>query len=549
VGEALNALRGECPWLSVDDDGSLNRPRIFHSLYEPLWPQVFGAASGRPTRTAVLSPYFDAKPDILGHHVPGLAGAPVTIYSQKGPRSLSPAWQAHANAHPSVALYFTDYGEANKPRVLHAKAVVVATPDESLLAFGSANFTRAGWCSHRGTGNVETVLRVRGLPPEFDAVGLFDPRGARRSPRPDEFVGQSSPTVHAPPPELRLLDAWLDDQALALAVDPPDAAILRWEAEISTKSGDPMRIALGCEAHDRLTARLDAATVARCARGATTVRVRATPAAGVALSSNLVFLVQLEDPIIGRAARIERRIRDAQQDSQQFAAVLDELTASGEDEALRRFFLSCDLRLGDAGRSGFLARLPTIGDDAGRRLDAAVSMNYGAHHDPAQEFVETHLKRLRRHAQAPTVAAAPRFMTIAHNVAIVQSWQFAGMLASFEAKPLRRPAEQWKRDRTHLNAVLEHFGALLALVARTYLAKLGRSRELEENLEWTGGLAGLQVRAAEFLQARDRFAALSVQVHTPAGRRPVPFFATDLLEDGEWRAWTREVTGDARRLV
>lgn len=550
VVAAYQALRDECPWLTADDDGSRTRPRILHSLREPLWSQVFGEQRGQAARCAVLSPYFDARPELLGHHLAqDLAGARVTIYSQKGPRSLSPAWQAHADAHPSVELYFTRPGEDDRPRTLHAKAVLVATPREAVLAFGSANFTRAGWCTHQRTGNVETVLAIRGLPPDFDVTGLFDPSGTRKPPAPDELIGGAGPPPTASPaPALHLLDAWYDEPVLVLAV-LPGPAIARWEAELSPREGDPARVVLTSEADGRRTCRLDPALAARCARGATTVRLLATTAAGAELVSNPVYLVQLQDPVIGRAARLDRRIREAQQDSEHFAAVLQELAVAGDLAALRRFFRCCDLRLGDRRGSVFVPRTQVSADAPRRRFEAPAPVIHAELHDAAQAFFEAHLARLRRHAQAPEVAAAPRFMAIAHDLAIVQAWRLDGVFADLQKSPRRKTADQWKHDRGLLNAILGGFRDLLALLARVYLPKLKPHPASPDPCAWADDVAGLQSHAHELLRTRARFDAVPVRVPTPMGPRPAPFFATDVLEVGHWRTWTREVTDDARRLA
>lgn len=543
VRDALERMCRECGWLTAVDDGSPTRPRILHSLTQPLWPQVRGALRGPPVRCSVLSPYFDAAPRILDELAPDLADAQVHILTQSGPWSLSPRWLAHPTVGDGrTALHVTTFGEVSKPRALHAKAVLLADADEALLAYGSANFTIAGWCSHQGTGNVETVLRVRGLPSDLDVTGWFDPRAGQRLASTEDLIGGTDPPpVRPPPPALRLIEASLDEQTLRLCMEPMAAQDVRWAAVLLPSEGEPIRVSLAPGRDDAPTAPLDAGAVARCTRGVTIVQMLGSPPAGATLTSNQVFLLQLRELGGGRAARIERRIQEAQEDPEAFAAVLDELTGEGDLEGLRRLFWCCELRIGGGGRTVFLARGPVTGDRRGDMHPSPDLAKCLAVYDQAREFVETHLHRLHRHAQNPAVAALPRYVMVARSVAVVLAWQLGVLLADLKRRPLRRNAEQWGVDRKLLNACVQDFARLISILRHHYLPKLRQQLGQEAlPLEWQDCAATLHRHAEEFMQTRKRIDTLGLRIKAPMGVL-ARFFQADILEDTQWRTWVREL--------
>src|SRR5205085_491866 len=70
------------------------------------------------------------------------------------------------------------YMDEGHEQQLHAKALAIETASEVVLAFGSANFTRAGLFLDARHGNVELLLVVRGLRrADFDPATVFDPDG------------------------------------------------------------------------------------------------------------------------------------------------------------------------------------------------------------------------------------------------------------------------------------------------------------------------------------------------------------------------------------
>lgn len=542
--EAMEDTRGACPWLPLADDGDTIRPRILHSLDRPLWPQLRAGLPSPVTRCVVLSPYFDAGPRILEQLAPDLGDAPVSLYTQPGPRSLSTRWRTSPKLASLPALRVIPGA-----RTLHAKAILLAHAGETTLAFGSANFTRAGWCGDQSTGNIETVLRVRGLPSAYDVAALFDPRGEARDATDDDLIASPPPPPTRPPAAaIRLLDVRIDGLALHLDLDPVDYAIAHWIVELSPHEGPDVLLALAQPTSSRLTTALDPVIVARCARGATTARLNGTTSAGLDLLSNRVFVTQLQDAGTHRVARMDRKIHEAQASAGHFAIVLDELAAAGDLGDLERFFRCCDLRLGDSSRA-FTSRVQVTGDpDSRPPLDARVLAVCADLHEPAKAFVDTHLKRLYRHAQDPTVDALPRFTTIARILAHTLAWQVGVLLAGLAAPPCRRHPQQWRRDRDRFNACLTRFQALYVLLAEQYLPSLSpRFAPEPPPTDLHTALAALAAYAAVLLETRDKFDSLRVTVSgssTLAG-----FFPQDLLEDGQWRAWTREVEAAVRRFA
>lgn len=553
VFEALQTLSAACPWLPQNDDGSPTRPRILHSLDAPLWRQIRGPLAGPVERCAVLSPYFDATPAILDTIARDVAGGQVSIFTQAGPAGMSSQWLAHPSIGRGTQVFVTTHGSVDRPRALHAKAVLLAGPHEAVLAYGSANFTRAGWLSTPRDGNIETVLRLRGLPPSCDISELFDPLGLKHPAEAAELSQEVEPPPGRPArTPVNLVDAGLDGRDLTICFEPPDSVVVRWSAELTPHAHPALTVPLARGRQDLLAATLAADAVARCANGTTLVRLLAHTASGPPLVSNSVFLVQLQDPTTGRSARFDRRLREAQQDPERFAAVLHEMSAKSDSDELKRFLWACDMTIG-AGRrlAPGLRRERPFDLDSMRRLGARNLAICVTVHEAAQSFIQRHVRRLEHHAREPSLATIPRFMKIARDVAEVARVQIARLLAGLQHHDDRMNAETWRRLREFFNYYLRAFSDLLVLVVRRYFVELKRHHPPKEvAADLAPDLGPLRELADDLLQTRERLDACGVTVLTPSGPKPAPFFAADVLgsEHGQWNTWTRELKHDRAAL-
>lgn len=533
--ETMRQLVLDCPWLAGDDgDDRATGVSVLHNLDEPLWPQILRQLDAPVQAAHVLSPYFDAEPAIIDDISASIGETPVTVYTERAFSTMTPRWLDRSEvATGQWKILVTSY-EDEKPQRLHAKALALCSQTQTLVAYGSANFTRAGLMSTPSDGNVEAMVVVEGLPPDLAIAELFDPQGRARAAEPKDLCAEPK---YTPPAsgrfEIRLVEAALDDGMLIVTVDglPRDVETLVAAVQLSMRTADrfPLMADVGCSNPWR--AKVPDKLLRAYAGESASVIVEARMGDGRRLNSNPLFLTNLQEAPTGRARRDMRRVREAQQSAAYFDTVLGELLAREDDDALIRFLSLCNIHLveGERGPTPRKPKGPWGGSD-GRVVGKRSLQLFTTVHDAARSFIERHLRRLRRQVSTPSLGAVPSVMHLARAVTGVIAAQLDRLMSGLEATERLR-ADRWSKLRDLAAPYVADFEACLSMVTTDYLAAV-RSR-----------FGGNEV-GARALPDVQPLLAIADSVFAIAGRlergapkvltedrcvRPAPFFDRDLL--------------------
>lgn len=546
--EALHELDVDCPWLAQADDPAPRRPRILHNLETPLWDQVRAALLGDPIRLTALSPFFDADPRAV---LDAMTGAPTltraAVYTDRDANTMPASWLDHPSfARGTTTVYLTRFGDEQNRR-LHAKALALAGRDQTVLAFGSANLSRAAWLATPANGNIETVLCLCDLPADWDADALMNPHGVQQ-----EATSADLPTDAAPPPgpgehvAVRLVEASLDRDELRLVVAGLPAHPPELRAELSFGAARSTTVVLRSLDDAILHAALTPELSATCSRGMTTLRIAGPEDSG--FFSNWVVLIQPPKLRSGGEFQLARKIRDAQRGPDRFIAVLEELLQRGDDD-LARFLRMFDVYI----RGGSLPVVHQLGvgwSFAPRPLSARTFEFLAALGDVVADWFARHLRRIDNHV--PDLEAAPRFLFAVRAVAGLACQWRDRLLANLDPRdPAKRAvltSERWAKLRKHLNTSLHAFCAVMSSLER-WIVRLVKNHGRAAVQAAIGEHAAiLREHAATSLALPEGIAALKLYVHNGDRLVRANFFPSDILDAGQWTQWRRRVEAAIGRL-
>lgn len=553
--QALAELVTECPWLANAVDGRPRRPRLLSNLERPLWGQLVSALPGELRSWTALSPYFDADPRSA---LDTMTSAPTlrhaTIYTERGSDAIMPAtWLEHpAIKSERLELCLTTFG-GEHPRRLHAKALALTSTKSAVLAFGSANLSRAAWLATPADGNIETVLRLCDIPADFDFDALMNPLGRRELAELEDLPRVAAPTsVSTAGHVVRLAEAARDAGELVLSASGVPVPHLTLEAELFTAAGSLILRPLRPQSGGVWCASLDAGTITACARATIVVQVRGLAAAGAPFTSNLVVLAQPVSSRDSHQRRLDRELLDALQGPDRFAAVLRELLRRGEDDELVRFLGSFNVVI----HGGALPRIqPSTPNQSSEphALRARRPMLSASLHAAACECLARHIRRVERHA--PDLASVPRLMFVARSVAVLACDLVERVLESLSppglgrGKPLVITADWWTMIRKFLNNYLGAFSELCGSLERCieYLVKRHGHTVIAAELGEHAGPLRACARTMMAVPGRIAECRIVVRVSDDRGAQ-APFFASDILGVAQWRMWCGRVEAAMNRL-
>jgi hypothetical protein len=550
VESNLGELLAEVPWAGAETLATPPRVRLIHDLDRPLLDQICEGISGSIDELLVVSPYFDPEPHLLNECIARLRPRSLAIHTQNALTTMTEAWVRHPALQKQGALRFCTWQDADHVQNLHAKAIALVYGDHVRVAYGSANFTRAGLRSTPLNGNVElavvTDLPRRGL----SLAELFDPGDSATS-GPLRSAHQE-PTPPPPPRTLRLMEASLEEQRMTCAVEGPSTA--RLTAVLAFRDGASARVPLSA-AVTGWTATVAEEVESRCAMGSTVVRVELA-ADGTLVTSNAVLLVNLKDLDTGACSRRERRVREAQRSAEQFATALTDILNSGDQDALFSFLSYCDIRLvgGIRGMAPGRERPPLAQLQAQlRELGARNLREYADVHEAAVGFCERHLARLQRHALAPTLESVPACLHLSRAVAHVLFSQTERLVSGLEAGAVLDP-DTWHQHRTRLDRYLTLYLELLRILHLEWLPELVEAypgATLREVLS-AADLDALAEFRTGFRSVRDRVERCRtgpVRIRTLVGRLvEPPVYDDNVIAPRAWTRWSDAVGTHGRAV-
>lgn len=541
----LRELLGEADWLSVEGGPSSGPLRLIHSLSRPIWDQLVEDLDGHVDSLHVLSRFFDATPSPLSRVCATVAPKRIVLWTQNGRTTMTPAWFEHELVRNGIAtIRSVHISDDNHPQPLHAKAIVIRQGARSRLAFGSANFTTSGLLSAASNANVEVMLVLDDFrATEEDVARLFDPCECARGLTKGELVTESREPLPPSAPfgdvevheAVLLQDRHLECRCTFHKTPMASEAMI---GVLAAVDGGARRIQLIRSTHG-LTAVLDENDASRCADATTVFYVEYGTQC-----SNRVLLTNLRDMASGRSQRRERRVREAQRSAAQFAAMLEELLATDDSEALKSFLTYCNIHMVEESRPFVprMARPQILPVDHWRSLGVRNLHEYATLHEAALGFCERHLFRMKRHCRRASLAGIPNFMHMALSIARVMDAQVERLLVGLESVEHPLTVNEWHGHRGRLDAYLEIFRKTVELTHAQYVISLAR-RFPESAIAGAlrSDLEPARVLSERFLQVRSRVKAciaknLRVRVSGLQNVEP-PLFPHDLLGAG-WVNWS-----------
>lgn len=487
----LQDMAREAPWLDPHDGqntGTLEGVALLDNLETPLWEQIVARISAPVETIYLLSRYFDSTPRILDELQENLRPSKIKIFTQNGITNLTSVWLKHPSVKDgSTEIYLCRYADEEHAQPLHAKAIIIEAGKERFFAFGSANFTTAALLKTARTGNVETLLLLSGahasgvkaeqlLDPDRTAVRLRDEAALQSSPGEDETVGRAR---H----DIRLFEATLNGDRLNVRADVPTIfETTDLQAILSSQNGLEERLAITHQHEQKYGTGVSPEVKRRLGESSTTLRIEAYEGDDKVGDSNAVLVANLLSTENDRPVRRERHIKEAQQSSAQFFAVLSDLLQGDDEQALLTFLSYCNIPVGGISRAPVIRHMkPTWDGGAGMRSLGERNLKvYLDLHQATLDFFDRHFRRLQRHVASRSPEGIANFMHIFLAMGGVLRAQMERITQGLESKNSPLTTKEWFDCRNGINVYFGRFKLMMDCLWKDYLSPMLRQNELME---------------------------------------------------------------------
>ena len=548
----LQALQRDAPWLSHHaDTGALTGIRFIHNLDTPIWDQLVSYTTAPVNAVFVLSRYFDSEPGLITQLDTELSPRRIVIFTQNGITTLSPAWLRHPLAREgTVRIMMCTYGDEDHRSPLHAKAIALQTDKECVLAFGSANFTTPALFRTAEQGNIEVLIVIRAAAKHLNIETLFDPDGSS-SELTDESHLQSAtqqdPYQVTETYSFRLLEATLIEQTMILVIDGLDDDHHEGLCARLGFDDDSGRSLVVAKENDQYVALCSGDIVKRLGESSTVVQIEASRDDGAVVRSNPVLVTNLIDIQSGQSLRRERQIRGAEQSTEQFLVVLQELISLGDEHDLLVFLNYCDIPIAEAIRppSVRAARPVWDGGKGMRHLGHKNLIVFVDVHDAALHFVDHHIRKLKHHVNYGSINGVSNFMHILLAIGSVIRSQLDRLLEGLEAARQPISVHDWFTYRQFIDLYCQRFESALQCLRHDYLPRVAKdygANEVAKRLD--SELAHLDELGAQVLGFHSRLESLrgsTMRVGTPSGALVTPQYFECILNEMRWPVFAESV--------
>jgi hypothetical protein len=553
----LDDMEAEAQWLSAEEEGEGDDYEFLHNLDEPLWDQIVSRVTAPVETLSVVSRYFDKSPAIIDKLYNRLKPKRIKIFTQNNTTTLTAEYLEHPLVKKgTVEIYLCAYKDVSNKKEqsqrLHAKALAVETPEETLLAFGSANCTSPGLLRTADNGNVETMLLLRGLTKRSLKVDkLFDPEQTAARLRDMESLQTDKRKPPLPPVrrEITLCEVNLETKTVKIrAVLPDSLSYDRLEAVFTLPNDTEVSIAVSHLHEEWYGAGVSEELFRTLTEGTSVARMVALADENQAASSNGLFVTHLQDVRTGRSLRRVRALKEAEQSPAKFDEVYWTILEEGGEETARNFLDTFNVHVTDLpGATIFRAVRPVW------ERDRAFMMIRGRTwtpsddiHDAVLKFFDRHYKRLGRHVENRSPDGIENFMHILLTTAVVlkaQIEQAVEGLRERAERPLR--PEEWARQRDRLASYYRRHKELLQRLTHEYLLPMSKkypAAEIREGL--IPDAEALRSLTARFFQLHDQLEGLrlgKLRVESISGRLAVPPLFSSLFNEKEWPKYEHEI--------
>jgi hypothetical protein len=472
----LREIERQAPWLVSEMDGGSKE--LFDNLDTPIIETLKTRITGRAVETLyVVSPYFDPTPDLLDDVMKALRPSRVQMFTQNGTTTLTKDWLKHpAVRQGKVEIFLCRYAHNDRPQCLHGKLIAVEMSGQTLVTFGSANFTSPALLRTASDGNVECVVS-RMLGRAIDVRKICDPLSSGMRLKDEKDLRSAVSPWEAPPAAkaISLREVTLEGEAVVAELDrEPRVEMARVEARCLLRAGTEVSVRLTKKTGLKYVADAPPTLIESAYRASTIVRVVSVRGDRVLGESNWVLLTNLLDIRSGESVRRQRLIRDAYDGPAQFFEVLRNLLEHDED-ALREFLALCDIPVTEApkpfGRRGGKAAWDAEGM---RTLQERNLRVFTSLHEAVMSFADRHLRRLRRHVEYGTVAGVENFMHIALAVGGTLRAQMQRLSVGLDALTRNLSPDEWGSYRQQSDDNLEKLREVVLCTTRDYVPTMLR---------------------------------------------------------------------------
>lgn len=543
----IQAISRDAIWLSSGNEvPDLANMEFVHNLDIPLWDQLTSRVHVPVDTVSVLSRYFDSSPDVLTKLQADLSPKNIRIFTQNGITTLNRDWLKHPLVQNGTAqILLCTYRDGEYALPLHAKAIALQTNHECVLGFGSANFTTSAMFSSAHKGNVETLVVVRGSTDQINPERLFDPdRSALRLK--DEALLQSASSEDeysaARVYDIGLSEANLVGERILLTANiPADIVYQKLSATLTFDDNAQQSLAISIGHGDSYSAIVSGEIMQRLGKSSTIMQIEASWNKEEAVArSNPILITNLIDIHSGQNVRRERHIREAEQSTIQFFAVLKDLIELGDERDLIVFLSYCDIPIADALRPVFArgARPVWDGGLGMRHLGERNLTLFANLHDAAIRFFDRHLRKLQHHVNYGGINGIPNFMHISLAMGSILRAQVERVVQGFESIGQPVSAHDWFLYREHFNVYFLKSRELMNCLCNEYLPKIIKdygSDEVAKRLD--PDFAPLRDLCSDMLNFRKRIESLrhsNLKVRTAHGHLVVPRYYNCILSEDRW---------------
>jgi hypothetical protein len=454
-------------WLAENEKSDFDL-QFMHNIQFPIWDQFISGIETPVESLWVLSRYFDSKPDMLDNVMENLKPKKLIIYTQNGITTLNEKWLNHPLVNKGfVEVYLAQYKDDEHSQNLHAKALYIKSKNNSILLFGSANFTTPALFKRADKGNLEAVICLSGQDAHrIKPKELFDPLGSAvliTEKKMLQSAHQEESEYHITH-KMALKEVILAGEKLKIKADLPedikktDLVInLRFPNE-SAKSLKLINLN-----DDFIEVELSDNLIQRLGQSSTISRIESYENAGQNEYSNWLLVTNLLDINSGRSLRRERHIKEAQQSAGQFFEILKDLVSGNDEESLKTFLTFCDIPLLKVDRPRFHTGFRTgwDGDQGMRKLGRKNLKLFEDLHDAVINFFDRHYKKLNKHVEFGGLKGVGNFMHIWLSMGGILRMQIERAIAGFDSDIEPLTIIQWKTYRDHLDLYFRKFETLI----------------------------------------------------------------------------------------
>jgi phosphatidylserine/phosphatidylglycerophosphate/cardiolipin synthase-like enzyme len=551
----IQTMLRETPWLSLPErDTKETEDSLVDNFEMPILEQLASMVKSKIDCLWVLSRYFDSAPDLLDRVVEMLQPKKIRIFTQNGTTTLNDSWIEHRLVKTGhTEIYLAEYKDADQYQPLHAKALLLdAGREDSLLCYGSANFTTPALAKTPKNGNLEAVviLKKPGLGKKQINL-LFDPSGTSVRLKNIEKLVSAQPEPFDPgkrhPIHLNEVERIENKIRLSADIDPEfmkQQLMLRLDFEKGATQAFQLLHDDGSSYHADVSSNI----IQRLEQSSTVAQVVVFDKRDEELaSSNKMLIINLMDVNTGRAVRKERYVKEAQENISQFFQVLNDLNAGGDEDALLAFLNYCDIPVINAERPR-LFRGDRPGWDGGQGMRKIGKRNlkvFLSLHEATVSFFDRHYRKLKKHVESGSLSGVGNFMHIWLAMGGILRNQVERAMQGFETSNSPMTLGEWYDYRQHLDTYFVRFEELMDCLWFEYVSPLLKTYKLPDiKKKFEPEMNPLEELCDDMLNFRARLEKVrrtSLKVMTPNAQVLTPAYFNNIFTEQRWKKYSKKI--------